>query len=293
MIGFWFKEAFKSIGRAKSSFVLSLVSTSISVLLIVASIILIQLSNKFQSNLKEKLNINIFLKDSVSQASIKNIRDELKSKDYINSIRFIDKDEAAENFIKDTGEDFRKILDYNPLPVSYAVTLKENFVRKESVDKIISELSKVNGVDEIVYQFQFADRVLSFLDNIKKYIFWVTAILFLISIYIVYSTIKLVITLKHEELETMKLVGAKLSTIKMPLIINGTFIGFLAGIIALGIFLLILSYLGNLITLQSYLESYLQPGIAAKIYLLLMIFIGPVLGFMVSVFALRKINLRI
>jgi cell division transport system permease protein len=293
MIDFWIKEAFKSIGRAKSSFVLSLVSTSISVLLIVASLVLIQMSNQFQSNLKEKLNINIFLKDSVSQNSIKNVRDELKSKNYINSIKFIDKDEAAENFIKDTGEDFRKILDYNPLPVSFAVTLKENFVRKESVDKIISELSKINGVDEIVYQFEFADKILSFLDNIKKYVFWVTGILFLISLYIVYSTIRLVITLKHEELETMKLVGAKLSTIKMPVIINGTFIGFLAGVIALGIFISVLSYFGNFITVQSYLGSYLQSGVSAKIYLLLMILIGPVLGFMVSVFALRKINLRI
>ena len=286
MIGFWFKEAFKSINRAKSSFILSLVSTSISVLLIVSSIILIQLSNEFQTNLKEKLNINIFLKDSVSGTSIKNIESKIKNKNYINSVKFIDKDEAAKNFIKDTGEDFRKILDYNPLPASFSITLKENYVKKETIDKIIPELSQINGVDEVVYQYKFADEVLSFLDSVKKYIFIITFVLLLISIYIVYSTVKLVISLKQEEFETMKLVGAKLSTIKMPVIINGTFIGFLAGIIALGIFLIILYYLGNLLALKSYFHF-------VKIYLLLMILIGPILGFLVSAFTLRRINLRI
>lgn len=286
MITFWLKEAFKSIGRAKSSFILSLISTSISVLLIVASIILIQLSNKFQTNLKEKLNINIFLKDSDSKDLISSIGNELKNKEYINSIKFIDKDEAAENFIKDTGEDFRKILDYNPLPVAYSITLKEDFVKKESIDKIVEELSKINGVDEIVYQYKFADKVLSFIDSIKKYVFLITAVLFIISLYIVFSTVKLVISLKQEEFETMKLVGAKLSAIKMPVIINGIFIGFLAGIIALGIFLLVLSYFGNLMVFKSYIDS-------VRLYLILMVLIGPALGFLVSTFALRRINLRI
>ena len=177
MIGFWFKEAFKSIGRARSSFILSLISTSISVLLIVASIILIKVSSKFQTNLKEKLNINIFLKDSLSDASIRNFGDILKDKNYINSIKYINKDEAAENFIKDTGEDFRKILDYNPLPVSYSITLNAEFVEKESIEKIINELSKIKGVDDIVYQYKFTDKVLSFVDSIKKYVFIVTGIL--------------------------------------------------------------------------------------------------------------------
>ena len=286
MITFWFKEAFKSIGRAKSSFILSLISTSISVLLIVASIILIQLSNKFQTNLKEKLNINIFLQDSVSKSTINSIGKILNSKEYINSVNFIDKNEAADNFIKDTGEDFRKILDYNPLPVSYSVTLKEDFVKKDSINKIVSELNKINGVDEIVYQYKFADKVLSFIDSIKKYVFIITAVLFIISLYIVFSTVRLVISLKQEEFETMKLVGAKLSTIKMPVIINGIFIGFLAGLIALGIFLFILSYFGNLIAFKAYFDS-------LKIYLLIMVLIGPVLGFLVSTFALRRINLKI
>ena len=67
MIIFWVKESFKLIGRAKSSFFLSLISTSISVLLIAACIIIIQASSTFQNNLRESVTINIFLNDSISK----------------------------------------------------------------------------------------------------------------------------------------------------------------------------------------------------------------------------------
>lgn len=286
MIRFWFKEAFKSIGRAKSSFILSLISTSISVLLIVASLVVIQLSYKFQSTVKNKITMNVFLKDGLSKSQIGRMQKLIESKKYVSSIHFIDKQEAATDFIKETGEDFRKIIDYNPLPVSFSITLKEDYVKEGELSKITNELSQINGVDDVVYQYKFAESILSFLDNVKKYVFLITTILFLISLYIVYSTIKLVISLKEEELETMKLVGAKLSTIKIPVIINGVFIGFIAGLIALGVFLLILKYFDSLVYFKSFVES-------ANYYALVLLLVGPVLCFFVSIFALRKINLKI
>jgi cell division transport system permease protein len=286
MIIFWLKEALKSIGRAKSSFILSLISTSISVLLIVASLVVIKLSYQFQSEIKNKITLNVFLKDDVSQKEIDSLQSIIENKNYVSSVHFIDKEEAAQNFIKETGEDFRKIIDYNPLPVSFLITLKEDYVKENALTQITNELSKLNGVDDVVYQYKFASSILSFLEKAKKYIIVLTTILFLISIYIVYSTIKLVISLQQEELETMKLVGAKLSTIKIPVILNGIFIGFLAGLIALGVFLGVLKYFDNLIFFQTFVQS-------VKYYAFLLFLIGPVLCFLVSSFALRKINLKI
>jgi cell division transport system permease protein len=286
MIIFWLKEAFKSIGRAKSSFILSLISTSISVLLIVASLVVIKLSYQLQSDIKNKITLNVFLKDDLPQKEIDSLQSVIESKNYVNSVHFIDKKEAAEDFIKETGEDFRKIIDYNPLPVSFLITLKEDFVKENELTQITNELSKLSGVDEVVYQYKFANSILSFLEKAKKYIIVITTILFLISIYIVYSTIKLVISLKQEELETMKLVGAKLSTIKIPVILNGMFIGFLAGLIALGVFLAVLKYFNNLMFFQTLIQS-------IQYYAILLFLIGPILCFIVSIFALRKINLKI
>jgi cell division transport system permease protein len=287
MIFFWLKEALKLIGRAKSSFILSLISISISVFLIIASLISIQISNEFQQSLKRNVDINIFLKDSITVKDTELLRLQLESKNYINTINYISKDEAARNFIKETGEDFRKQLDYNPLPASYQVTLKDIYVEKDSLNKIIASLNKLTGVDDVVFQQEFVYSILSQIDKIKNYIFVVTAILFFIAVYIIYSTIKLIIKSKYEEMETMKLVGAKLSTIKMPIVLNGIIIGILAGFISLAVFYSLFYYFGNLIEFKKFFNF------NGGLYVIVALSIGPVLGFLISVISLRKITLKI
>ena len=143
MIIFCVKESFKLIGRAKSSFFLSLISTSISVLLIAACIIIIQASSTFQNNLRESVTINIFLNDSISKTETSKVKRDIENKSFVKSITYIDKKQAAENFIKETGEDFRKLLDYNPLPASFLVNIKGDFVQQDTLKKIINDFSTI------------------------------------------------------------------------------------------------------------------------------------------------------
>ncbi len=287
MINFWLREAFKLIGRAKSSFFLSLISTSIAVFLIAASLITIQLSNELQRKITTNVNINVFLKDSLKTGDIAELKASLSGKKYINKISYIDKNQAAQNFIKETGEDFRTILDYNPLPASFLITLNESFIERDSMNKIINSLSKMNGVDEVVFQKEFIYKVLSWINKIKKYIFIITAILFLIAIYVVYSTMKLITKSKYEELETMKLVGAKLSTVKMPIILNGIIIGIISSIISLAAFYILIYNFSSLVEFQRFIK------INYQYYILLLLAIGPTISAIICIFSLRKITLKV
>ena len=126
MIIFYFKEAFKSIFNAKASFILTLITLSIAVILIAASVGAIQLSEIFENKLKKNVKLTLFLQDSVKQNSVTFCKEELQSLKFTNGVTFISKEKAAENFIKETGEDFREILDYNPLPASFIIQLKTN-----------------------------------------------------------------------------------------------------------------------------------------------------------------------
>ena len=287
MISFWFKESLKLIWRAKSSFLLSLISMSISVILIISSLLLIDASTLVQNKIKQNIEINVFLKDYANDKTVDNLQAKFKKLNFIHTVRYIDKKEAAKIFIRETGEDFQKFLGYNPLPASFSITLNEQFVTKDSLNKIISLLKGFDGVDEIVYKHDFTEKILSYLDKIKEYIFAAAALILLISIYIIFSTIKLIITSKYNELETMKLVGAKLTTIKMPILINGILIGIIGAILAflaLGIFVY-------------YFDTFFQVIRIIKsnryLYLYTFMLLGPVLGFLVSLFSLRKVSLKI
>ena len=286
MIIFWFKEAFRIFGRAKSSFILSLISLTVSILLITASIYSIFLTHHIQEKIKRQFIINIFLDDSLSAASISEIQSKLEDRNYISSLSFIDKETAAKTFVKETGEDFRKILDYNPIPASFLLKLKPDYVEKDSVQLIKKELLQFGGIDEIVFEQELLEKLVNTLQKIQTYIFIITVVLVLISIYITYSTIRLIISLKHDELETMKLVGAKLSTIKMPIVLNEIMTGMLASIISVSLVKLFFLYANKLVTLF----EFKQPPLELFVIILL---IGPLISCLVSIVVLRKITLKI
>ncbi|NWF87938.1 MAG: hypothetical protein HXY50_00590 [Ignavibacteriaceae bacterium] len=285
MLFFGIKEALKIFLRAKTSFILSLLSLSISILLIAASLYSILFSYQIEKNIKEKFIINIFLNDSLSTNYISDIQHKLSYKTYTASLGYVNKEEAAETFIKETGEDFRRVLDYNPLPASLNLKLKSEYVSEDSIRVITKDILTIAGIDDLLFEHETLKKLIETLKRMQMYIFIITIILVLISVYITYSTIKLVISLKHDELETMKLVGATLSTIKMPIIINEIITGFLASSISL---IVIKLFLGS--SLITSLPFNFQPS---NNLLLLLLILGPIISFLVSVMVLRKINLKI
>ena len=287
MIIFYFKEAFKSIFHAKASFILTLITLSIAVILIAASVGAIQLSEIFENKLKNNVKVTLFLQDSVKQNSVSICEEELQSLKFINEVTYISKDKAAESFIRETGEDFMEILDYNPLPASFIIQLNAEFVTEDSVESIVIDLQKYTWADEVVSGNRFIYRVLKYVDDSKQYLFIITLIILLISIYLVYSTTRLITESRMKELETMKLVGAKLSTIKIPIVINNLAAGIIAGIVGVLIFELVNSEIGDYQFLVNFVKD-------KKIfYYILLLIISPALSLLVTLFALRKLTLKI
>ena len=287
MILFWFREAFKLIARSKFSFLLALTSITLSVILITISVFIIRFSNHFEDQLKSNIVISVFIKDSINENEIENIKTELSQQNYLSTSEYITKDKAAEIFIKETGEDFRKILDYNPLPASFNLKLKNEYANRDSIKQIIKNLSSFIWADEVIYRQDFYQKILMYIDQAKIYVFGLTGLIFLVSLYLVYSTVRLILNSKYSELETMKFVGAKLSTIKMPIILNSAITGLLSGLIALGIIWVLYFYVkGFLVTIDAVIPNKIE-------FIFILLALGPVIGIVVTILSLRKISLKI
>ena len=287
MLFFYITEAWRSIKSAKSSFILTTVSLTISVLLILFSFITFQLSDYYSSSLKSNIRINVFLQEFFTESDQEKMLSELQGKIYSQSVEYISKDKAAEQFVKETGEDFRKILDYNPLPASFVVQISESFANSDSLNNIIKDLSSMESVDEVVFKEGFIYKLLNYIDTIKVYIFLITLLVSLIAIYLVYATIRLIINSRMIDFETMKLVGAKLSTIRIPVILNGLIAGLFSGILSYLVFLFIKKQLLIVEAMGIMFSQFMLE------YKLIIFLTGPVLVFVVSVFTLRKVSLKI
>lgn len=287
-MSFVIKESFKLILRSKLNFFLNLISLTLCVLLIVLSFYLIRASKFLQEYVQQNISLNIFIKDNVSDESLNNFAEQLKNQPFTSKIEFISKERAAEIFLKETGEDFRKILDYNPLPASYTLYLKNEYTNNDSLKKIMSAIQMEEIVTEVVSKMEFLQKLIAFSEKVKLYIFIFTGFMLLVSIYLVYSTVKLILNSKYEELETMKLVGAKLSTIKLPIIFNIILIGLLSGAISMLISFSVISYFNI-----DYNLLLKMTGFDFRLFIVLILLIGPFIGSIVTTVALRKISLRV
>lgn len=287
MILFWIKEAFKLIARAKFSFLLTLISITLSVILITVSVFIIRVSDNLEKQIKGNITVSIFIRESLTENQIEKIAEELRTEKFINNVGYVSKEKAAELFIKETGEDFRKILDYNPLPASFNIKLKDEYTNSDSIKKIVKDLSSREWTSEVVFKQDFIQKLLSYIDKAKLYIFIITGLIFLVSLYLVYSTVKLILSSKYSELESMKLVGAKLSTIKMPIILNSAITGFIASILALVIIWTAYHYLKNFLFNVDTLFSQWNE------LLIILLLVGPIIGIVVTYLSLRKISLKI
>src|SRR5690554_7666918 len=102
-------------------FISVLFSTTLSLFIVgLFGVIVIQ-AKTLTSIIRENIEIQIFLNTNISEEANKNIGELLASKPYVlekedeKMITYISRDEAAATFLIDTGEDFTKFLEDNPL----------------------------------------------------------------------------------------------------------------------------------------------------------------------------------
>lgn len=282
---FLIKEAIKTFSRTKLGSFFSIITLIIAIFFISTSLILFQLNKILKETITKNISLTVFLNED-GEKIYENIKEEINELKLFEKILYTNKDDAKKKFLKETGEDFSAILDYNPLPASFELYFYPNSIEKINLDQIKIQIEKVNGVDEVFFNKNFITSAFEYINKTKNYFIFVAVFFILIAIYIVYSNTRLQLEARLEEIETMKLVGAKLTTIKLPIYLNSLFVGILSSLIVLSIL--------SLIILQ-YLKIPIK-GILTDVnleFLLIVVLIGPFLSLIISFLALRKITLRI
>ncbi|MBN1301035.1 MAG: hypothetical protein JW995_07440 [Melioribacteraceae bacterium] len=235
MIYYYFKEAFNTFRKTKLFSFVAIISLSLSVLFLTGSLLLMFASSEINEKLKKKIEANLFLNDSVSVTSVNKIKAEISESEYIADINYISKEEAEKKFIAETGRDFRSLLEANPLPQLLVIKFNKN-INEQELETIINELKVIKGVDDVVIDYNLAITLLNYLNSAKVIIYLSGFLMLIISVYLIYSSSKMYILHNKIHYKTMKLVGAKLSTLRIPLFIRGVILGTASGVLSVIIF---------------------------------------------------------
>lgn len=286
MFFFYIKETLRIFKRSSVATVVTVTITTIAVFLSAISVFMIFLSNDFSNKIKQNIEINLYLKESLVKSDIERIKSTLDEKQFISSVKFVSKEKAIDDFIRETGEDFRSVLDYNPLPNSFVIRFKSGMISEKNFDIIINELKSINGVDDVVYDYNVIVRILKILRSLEFVIYVTSILLILLSIYLVYSNNRIQYESNKTLYNTMKLVGAKLSTLKIPIVLYSLSVGLISSFLCFLINNIILKLLTTI-------NINLKFSFDFKIIHVITFIIGIALGLVGSYFASMKVTLKI
>lgn len=211
-------------------------------------------SKKISDHIKENVGFQVILKDTITQAELDLLKQDLSASPYTKSVDYISKDEAAQALKKDLGEDFISFLGYNPLLSSLDVKLKADYANPDSLAGFEKELLQKHYVKEVIYHKDMIRELNKNAQQVGIYIVVFFVLLLIVAVVLINNTIRLSIYSKRFLLRTQYLVGATQSFIRRPFILKsirqGVISGVCAGIALSGFLVLMTNYIPDLLRLQ-------------------------------------------
>ena len=190
-------------------------------------------SSSIENYFKENVTVSIYLKNSSRDSDIKQINKFLNLNENVKSIEFISKEDAAELFTNEIGEEFVGFLGYNPLLDLISVRLFGDKIDVYNIEKFIESLDNFEFIEEIEYDKPLVESLVNNFKRIGVLIIVTSVLFFITSFILINNSIKISIYSKRDIIKTMQLVGATKSFIRRPFIASYVKIGFYSSIISL------------------------------------------------------------
>jgi cell division transport system permease protein len=153
------------------------------------------------------------------------------------TVRYVSKAEALGTLKQVLGKDasVAEQLPTNPLPASLEVTLTAEGATPEGARALISGLSGLPEADEVAGGIDWIERLARGKRLLEIIGLSVGAVLALAAILTVTTATTLVLHLRRQELEIMRLVGAPELVVRLPLLLQGMMQGLAGAVMAIAV----------------------------------------------------------
>lgn len=250
-------------------------------------------SYRITHDMQERITLKVDLEPEITDEMASLLKLKIEAMPEVKHVDYISKEKAAEIFSEDLNDDFVSFIGYNPLYPSMMVNLKVNYLpevrqegRSESIADFTSKVSSMEYVTGVTYQETVVNELNDVFYKITWFLIIFMALLILVSILLISSTIRIALYAQRETIRTMQLVGAKSGFIARPFIGRSIWFGLLGGLIAIAILAIAIgavnqSFSGLNLLDPSHLFWYV--GIAVVILLL-----GILLSYLSTLFAVSR-----
>jgi cell division transport system permease protein len=262
--------------RRKVSYLSSIISIAMVLFMLgLFGIILIN-GNRLQQYLKENFQLTVFFDDAANEADVKAIYQLIQHADYTKRANYVSKEDAAQKFAQEIGQDFVGFLGYNPLLPSVELFLKSDYTSPSKINEVDKEIRKSPFVNDVVYQPSILDEINKNVKTIASILIGLSVIFLIISITLINNTIRLNLYARRFIIKSMQMVGATHGFIIKPFALKALLHGLYGGVIACLLLVGVLYSLPNWVSGIEVLYNHTQFAILFGVIILVGIFISMV-----------------
>ncbi len=198
------------------------------------------------TDVKDKVDINIYFNTSASESDILAINKEISSLPDVAKIEYVSRDKALADF-KTKWQNNALIMQGleeiggNPFPASTNIKAKDpgqyGSITKYLEDKNPTSADGTPLIEKINYEQNkvVIDRLSRIIPAVERAGLIISIVLIIVAAIVVFNTIRLVIYTARDEISVMKLVGASNIYVRGPLVVSGIMYGIVSAIITLGL----------------------------------------------------------
>lgn len=217
-------EGFRNLLRSKFTGFLTIISMIFALQLVSVTGVLFQTSRIHMVAVQNQTTIWVYFPSNIPTEKAAAFEKQFSDISEISHIQFISKSDALRELYPDSPKSKNKnilgFLGYNPLPDAYVLTIKQSGLNTAKINAIQKKIHGFQrGLDIRVKLNQFL-KLQKTAITLMKGLAFLAILISIITIILVYNTIRLSIHSKKDVIRTMHLVGARVRFIKSPFIVE-------------------------------------------------------------------------
>jgi len=228
-------DALKSLKRNKTVSMASVATVAATLFILGVFLLIVFNVNAGVQELGAKLEVKIYLKDSVTISDKSAIERAVSKVQGVSEVKFEDKGDALNKVKQQFGPDDKSLVQgfekQNPFPNAYVVKVDN----PEVVSNVVKAANGLKGIDKVKDVREVVDKIIKITDTLKIIGLVLFIILVSVSLFLIGNTIKLTVYSRKKEIGIMKFVGATDWFIRWPFIIEGMILGMSGAIISTGV----------------------------------------------------------
>lgn len=243
---------------------------------------------------EEGVSVTIFFEEGTNDTRIAEIGDLISKRTEVSEVIYVSAEEAWESFKTDYLGEYADGFTENPLATSMHYEIYLNDVSLQPA--LVTYLENIEDVRRI-NKSEITASTLSGINALIAYVsIGIIGILFAVSIFLISNTVTIGISVRKEEINIMKYIGATDFFVRSPFVIEGMLIGLIGSFVPMGfIYFLynnVIIYVSERFAMLTKLLSFLPVDTIFATLFPVSIIMGVGIGFLGSVITVRK-HLRV